>query len=227
MSLRLTWIDRVLEQRAFVLASGSPRRKDILSKLGIIFTVVPSTFPETLDKSSFPNAEAYATTNAQQKAAEVMDRLLSEQKPGNDLTKPLVVIGADTVVVVRSDDERDVILEKPENADAARAMLRRLADQKSHRVVTGVSILTQAEGKKWTERGFSECTEVTFDGLSEEILDAYITSGEPFDKAGGYGYQGLAAFFIPRINGCYYNVVGFPAFSFLRELGSMASSGLL
>ncbi len=174
-----------------VLASASPRRRELLTQVGYSFTVHPAHIPEDPRPAETPIA--YVTRLARQKAEAVFAEL-SVKSPD-----PLQVLGADTTVVV---DEQ--ILAKPENpADAAR-MLRQLSGR-SHQVITGVAVVSRES----TEVA-AEVTAVRFLTLSEAEIESYVATGEPMDKAGAYGIQGRAARWIPRIEGCYFNVVGLP-----------------
>lgn len=176
-----------------ILASASPRRREILSTLGISLKIVPSTFPETLDKSQFADAAAYATATALAKGREVCGK--------TDMQNGTVVVSADTVVV-----SQDRILEKPTDEADAHDMLRALAGQ-CHQVITAV-VMFMKQGTDIVHRSFHEITHVEFYPLSDAIIRSYVASGEPMDKAGGYGYQGAARFFVKKIDGCYWNVVG-------------------
>ena len=175
-----------------VLASASPRRRELLTQAGFTFTVHPAHVPEDPLPGEAPIA--YVTRLAREKA-EAVFRELSSKAPAT----PQVVLGADTTVTL---DNR--ILAKPEDpADAARML--RLLSGRSHHVITGVAVAT------------SECTEVAaeitavrFLSLSDAEIESYVASGEPMDKAGAYAIQGRAARWIPRIEGCYFNVVGLP-----------------
>ena len=182
---------------------------------------VPSTFAEDLDKSRFTPA-SYVQENALVKAREVWAKLYAqvEREPGQHLPVDMV-IGSDTVVSV---DDR--ILEKPEDADAAVAMLSSLSGRR-HCVYSGVAMLHRcADGAPFSappdvdpaslgvgscyEQLFVECTEVEFAELSEREIAAYVATGEPYDKAGGYGIQAAAGAFVKGIHGDYYNVMGLP-----------------
>ncbi|KAI9477854.1 MAG: maf-like protein [Benjaminiella poitrasii] len=146
------------------------------------------------------------------KATEVFDRCQEDPQ----LPKADVVIGADTIVV--ADD--DSVLEKPRDKAHAQEMMD-LLNGKTHHVLTGVQIFYKLKGK--VERvGFVERTNVTFSTLEPEIIQAYIESGEPFDKAGGYGIQGEASLFVESIQGDYWNVVGLPKNHLFRELTKIA-----
>ncbi|XP_054440997.1 probable bifunctional dTTP/UTP pyrophosphatase/methyltransferase protein isoform X2 [Pteronotus mesoamericanus] len=197
---------RQLLERRVVLASASPRRQDILTNAGLRFEVVPSRFKETLRKAAFPTAYAYAMETAKQKALE------------KDLRTPDIVIGADTVVVAEGE-----ILEKPVDKPDAYRMLSRL-NGKEHSVFTGVAIVRCSckDGRLDADVSeFHEETRVRFSQLSEELLWEYIHSGEPLDKAGGYGIQALGAMLVEHIHGDFFNVVGFPLNRFCKELAKL------
>ncbi|XP_077001971.1 putative bifunctional dTTP/UTP pyrophosphatase/methyltransferase protein [Tamandua tetradactyla] len=205
-------IGKLLGKRV-VLASASPRRREILSQAGLRFEVVPSRFKETLDKASFPTPYAYAIETAKQKALEVAHRMHLK-----DLRTPDIVIGADTIVTIGG-----LILEKPLDKQDAYRMLSRLSG-KEHSVVTGVVIVhcSSPEGRLETEAWeFHEETRVTFSELSEELLWEYIHSGEPMDKAGGYGIQTLGGMLVERVHGDFLNVVGFPLNHFCKKLAEL------
>ena len=173
-----------------VLASASPRRRELLAQAGFVFSVRPAHIPE----NPLPGEEpiAYVTRLAREKAEAVYRELsLSFNE--------LAVLGADTTVTLDGH-----ILAKPEDAADAARMLRMLSGR-THRVVTGVAVATA----KRVEVA-AEVTAVRFLTLSDHEIAEYIASGEPMDKAGAYGIQGRAAKWIPRIEGCYFNVVGLP-----------------
>ena len=174
-----------------ILASASPRRRELLTQAGFEFQVHPAHIPE--DPRPGEEPVAYVTRLAREKAQTAFARLAEESPSG------LVVLGADTTVTVDGE-----ILGKPEDAADAARMLRMLSGR-SHLVVTGVAVVTAQS----TEVA-SEVTAVRFLTLSEAEIEAYVASGEPMDKAGAYGIQGRAARWIPRIDGCYFNVVGLP-----------------
>eukprot|EP00833_Pecoramyces_ruminatium_P001996 jgi/Orpsp1_1/1176028/evm.model.c7180000056122.2 len=260
-----------------VLGSGSPRRKEILSKLGIPFIVDPSKFDESILDKSHTNVADYVRRNAIEKSLEVYCR---RKKNNSKENRNIIVVGADTVVSCQNK-----ILGKPNSVEDAKITLKNLRGQ-IHSVYTGVSILfplkesdiinyeeeipifnlenlisksqininnDSTKKRKIDENilnikierlpfeksyisnvssitlqdihslnknsnindiviiSFVEETQVTFsskdEAFSDEVIDAYVATGEPMDKAGSYGYQGLSAFFIEKINGCYYNVV--------------------
>lgn len=177
-----------------ILASASPRRKELLDQIGLTFEVETADIDETPRLGEEP--VAYTMRLAEHKASAVFARL---RLRGANADR-LVVLGADTTVVCEGQ-----ILGKPEDdADAAR-MLRLLAG-KRHTVVTGVAVVTGMAAPVVE----AEVTAVEMAPLSEVEIASYIATGEPQGKAGGYAIQGRAARFIPRIEGCYFNVVGLP-----------------
>jgi septum formation protein len=184
-----------------VLASASPRRRELLAQAGYSFKVHPAHIPE--DPLPGEDPIAYVIRLAREKAEAVFRELsaanLSAGKECLDGNSTLAVLGADTTVTLDNQ-----ILSKPQDAaDAARIL--RLLSGRTHRVLTGVSLVTAEETQV-----AAEATGVRFLTLSEEEIAAYIASGEPMDKAGAYAIQGRAARWIPRIEGCYFNVVGLP-----------------
>ncbi|MBQ4518244.1 MAG: septum formation inhibitor Maf [Clostridia bacterium] len=179
-----------------VLASGSPRRRELLEQIGLPFTVVPSQADETISEGLSPAMVVQSLSLL--KAADVA-RTQSEEA---------LVIGADTVVVL--DDE---ILTKPQDGQDAAQMLRRLSDR-CHSVLTGVTVFRRKDGKSVS---VAEETLVYFKKLSDSEIASYVASKEPLDKAGSYGIQGLGGLFIEKIEGDYYNVVGLP----LSRLGKL------
>jgi len=172
-----------------VLASASPRRRELLTQAGFSFEVHPADIAEDLLPGEEPIA--YVTRLAREKAQAVYNQLSANP----DLT----VLGADTTVTLDAH-----ILGKPEDAADAARMLRLLSGR-THRVITGVSVVSAER----TEVA-AEVTAVRFLTISEAEIAAYIATGEPMDKAGAYAIQGFAARWIPRIEGCYFNVVGLP-----------------
>ncbi|XP_030427683.1 probable bifunctional dTTP/UTP pyrophosphatase/methyltransferase protein [Gopherus evgoodei] len=202
-----------LVSKRVVLASASPRRQEILTNVGLRFEVVPSWFKETLEKSSFTAPYEYAIETAKQKALEVANRMHLKH-----LRTPDIVIGADTIVTVGKQ-----ILEKPVDKQDAYKMLSRLSG-KEHSVFTGVAIVhcSSKDNRLETEvTDFYEETKVKFAELSEELLWEYIHSGEPMDKAGGYGIQALGGMLVEYIHGDFLNVVGFPLNHFCKKLAEL------
>ena len=180
-----------------ILASQSPRRKEILESAGIPFTVRVAPVDESVRPGEAPMS--YVRRLAASKALAV-PRAAGE-----------VILAADTTVVIDGE-----ILGKPENAEDARRMLKLLSGR-THEVLTGICFAMQG-----TLQIDGETTLVEFAELTAQEIDAYIASGEPMDKAGAYGVQGLAGKFIRRMEGCYYNVVGLPVslvYRHLKKLG--------
>jgi septum formation protein len=178
----------MMESLDIILASRSPRRRELLGLLGRAFRIVEPTHEE--QRLPGEHAADYALRNAREKARSV----LPHAGPGRFL-----IIGADTIVVL---DER--ILEKPRDAAHARAMLRALSGRR-HEVITGLALLTSGH-----EQCIAVRTEVVFRALDDAEIEAYLATGEPFDKAGAYGIQGHAAHMVTEIHGSYTNVVGLP-----------------
>lgn len=183
----------------YILASASPRRKELLEQAGFEFEVIPSTIQETITKT---DPSEIVMELAARKAKDVS---------GNYGQKDCVVIGADTIVVYRGE-----ILGKPADKAEAYDMLSMLADR-THQVYTGVSLVISREGKVHT-RTFYESTDVTFCPISPKDLRAYIETGDPLDKAGAYGIQGAFAIHVKCICGDYNNVVGLPVCRLYQEL---------
>lgn len=195
-----------------VLASASPRRRELLTQAGFAFEIRPAQICE--DPRDGEDPIAYVTRLAREKAEAVFRDLTSNGKPGAPASavESLVVLGADTTVTLDNH-----ILGKPEDAADAARMLRILSGR-SHHVITGVAVVTGAR----TEIA-AEVTAVRFLTLSEDEIAAYVATGEPMDKAGGYAIQGFAARWIPRVEGCYFNVVGLPLALVCTMLESSAS----
>jgi len=181
-----------LNKYPIILASGSPRRKQLLEQIDLEFEVVPSQIYEDFSLNLSPTdfVEYYAQEKAKDVANSYSDKW---------------VIGADTIVVCESH-----ILGKPKNEKDSFQMLKRLSGN-THQVITGVSIQNI---KQDISESFHERTNVTFNTLSDNIINYYIETYEPFDKAGSYGIQDWFSVCVNRIDGCFYNVMGFPLSSF-------------
>lgn len=190
-----------------ILASASPRRRELLSQIGLDFTVLPSCADE--DITGFLPEEMVKELSAR-KALDVYDRLTKEGE------KEFVVIGADTVVSLE-----DTIMGKPKDEKEAVYMLGRLQGQ-VHQVYTGVTLVKS--GERDLAFSFAEQTDVIMFPMSREEIQSYVASGEPMDKAGAYGIQGKCAAFIRGIKGDYNNVVGLPIGRLFQE---MKSRGML
>ena len=191
---------------ALVLASASPRRRELLKNAGIPFIVQPSEIPELPREGESP--QACAERLAREKALDVF-RLRPQD----------FVLGADTIVIVNGQ-----ILGKPHDvADAAR-MLRLLVGR-THQVTTGICLMRPDDkGRSSVDDTRSETTRVTMSGLNEDDIRSYIATGEPMDKAGAYAIQGIASRWISQIEGDYFNVVGLPVslvYRMLQENGAL------
>ena len=184
-----------------VLASGSPRRKELLAKTGLKFSVVVSGGEEKAETSD--PAETVEKLSLD-KASAVADLLQAEKEPQ-------LIIGADTVVACDGE-----ILGKPSDREDAFRMLWKLQGQ-THQVYTGVTLLLKKK-HTWQAHTFSEKTDVQFYPVSREELLAYIETGEPMDKAGSYGIQGGFGIYLKGICGDYNNVVGLPVGRLVYEL---------
>jgi septum formation protein len=181
-------------QRRVILASGSPRRKELLAYVVPAFEIVPSDIDETASGSPALQVEKLAVD----KATDIAGRYPNA-----------VVIGADTLVAVNNQ-----VLGKPQDEEEAAAMLKQLS-ARTHTVYTGVAVIS--EGKAHTA---VESTQVTFCRMSDDEIHDYIATGEPMDKAGAYGIQGFGGKFITGIEGCFFNVMGLP----LNRLYNMLKS---
>ncbi len=181
-----------------ILASGSPRRKEIMEQVGIPFTCIPSTKEEIMRDCS---PDELVRELSLMKASDV-----SEQLQGD-----FIVLGADTVVAVNGK-----ILGKPKSKEHAFEMLSMLQNG-VHQVFTGVTVLCKSNDGSQTMRNFSVETKVFVRPMAEQQILDYIETGEPMDKAGAYAIQGLFAPFISGIEGDYYNIVGFPIAAIVKE----------
>ena len=211
-----------------ILASGSPRRRELLTQIGIPFKVIPA-LSEERTQSCDPEeiCRSLATGKAEEVAKRIMDaravysaqetEIFRDSCDGETAESSLYgeiprevassrrvrIIGADTIVVLRRE-----ILGKPKDAEDAARMLTELSGC-AHEVMTGVCVIDLCEGRRVSEASFSECTKVFVSGLTPQDIEDYIATGEPFDKAGAYGIQGVFA--------RYIDVVGLPAGRLFRE----------
>ena len=179
-----------------ILASASPRRRELLAQAGYDFDVQPSSLTES--RRPEEDAIRFATRLAREKAEEVF-----ASRPAAALAEPAIVLGADTVVVC----DGEVMGKPADPADAERMLL--LLAGRTHHVVTGVAVVWGSSSPPAIEVA-AELTQVTMRTLSPEEVSRYVATGEPMDKAGAYAIQGYAGRWIPRISGCYFNVVGLP-----------------
>ncbi len=189
-----------------ILASASPRRKQLLTQAGLTFTVAPADIDET------PLAGEAAAVYVQRLAVEKAQAVCALYRDRHTDGDPLTVLAADTAVVLQDGS----ILGKPVNAAAAAGMLSLLSGR-THAVMTGLAVVTPARTCSEVE-----ITQVHFNLISHEEIEAYVATGEPLDKAGAYAIQGYAARWIPRIEGDYFNVVGLPI---ARVVALLAEAG--
>ena len=180
-----------------ILASQSPRRKELLGLFHIPFTVRVADIDETMDSSRAPYSEVARVSR--------LKALAVPREPDD------VVIAADTIVVCEGK-----VLGKPHDADEAKQMLRLLSGR-DHQVMTGMTVL-----RGDTAAVVTEVTDLHFRDLTDKEIDAYVASGEPMDKAGAYGIQGGAALFCQRLEGDYYNVMGLPVCRLAQVLKELA-----
>ena len=201
----MTLVDAASRAPALVLASGSPRRRQILAQLGLAFEALaaPDGVETPWDRSEEPTS--FAVRLARRKAAAV-----SEVRPD------ALVVAADTVVVLEGE-----VLEKPDDEADARRMLARLAGRE-HIVHTGAAVEAPGAGGERSVAVGLESTRVRFRPLGADEIDRYVATGEPLDKAGAYGIQGYGAALVESVGGCYFNVMGFPV---VRVLALLAETG--
>ncbi len=180
------------------LASKSPRRRMLFKKLGMQFKTLN---PQINEKISKKNPRHYAMELAKRKVVAVENKIDEG-----------IIIGVDTVVVINN-----TILGKPHNKNEARNMLN-LLSEKTHKVISGIYVLIKPQHKFWCK---SEVTYVKFRKLSKNEIEHYISTREPYDKAGGYGIQENGSAFVEKVEGCYFNVVGLPIKKLLLGLKSI------
>jgi len=186
-------------ERVLILASGSPRRRELLTQAGYVFTVKAADIDESIRAGEEP--EEYVRRLALEKA-----KAVAAGAP------EATVIGSDTTVVLDGE-----ILGKPADVEEASAMLERLSGR-VHQVHTGVAVVAQGGARAVSH---VETTHVTFNLIPTAELERYLATGDSLDKAGAYGIQGYAARWIPRIDGCYFNVMGLPVAATVRLLGQL------
>ena len=186
-----------------ILASASPRRAEILRDAGFHFSVLSSAIDETAYPGEAPH-------DLVQRLAIAKAELVAARAVG-----PAIIIAADTEVTLDGH-----IFGKPRSSEDARHMLEKLSGR-THAVLTGVALVRLPDGERVT---FVETTHVHFAKLDEDEINRYLATGEPHDKAGAYGIQGRAGRYIPRIEGCYFNVVGLPLARLTRALTDLGWS---
>ncbi|XP_074604557.1 dTTP/UTP pyrophosphatase [Brevipalpus obovatus] len=222
-------IAHILGKQNNVLASTSPRRHSLLESIGLKFKVIDSGFNEQLIRDKFSHPCEYVKENAKQKAIHAHKKLLATGDRAD------LIIGADTVVTFQ-----DQIFEKPKDEEDALNILTKLSGN-WHTVFTGVALITypsssqatggdsnqdqnsarmdgDGSGDDFMVTTFHEATEVYICQMTKNIIKSYIETGEPMDKAGAYGIQGIGATLVESIKGDYFNVVGLPLHRLTKEL---------
>jgi len=182
--------------KKIILASQSPRRRDLLKQIGLKFEIDPSNYEEDMSLKMEPN-----------KLAEFLS--LGKAKDVAQRHKDSIIISADTIVAIDGE-----VFGKPKTPERAKYMLQKFSG-KAHSVITGFTIIDTETNKQVSK---SVETRVYFKNLSEKEINTYIATGEPLDKGGGYAIQGLAALFVEKIEGDYFNIVGLPILSLTTEL---------
>jgi len=185
--------------KKIILASQSPRRRDLLKQIGLKFETDPSNYEEDMALKMEPN-----------KLAEFLS--LGKAKDVAQRHKDSIIISADTIVAIDGE-----VFGKPKTPERAKYMLQKLSGR-AHSVITGFTIIDTGTNKQASK---SVETKVYFKNLSENEIDAYIATGEPLDKGGGYAIQGLAALFVEKIEGDYFNIVGLPILALTTELKNL------
>lgn len=201
--------------RRIILASASPRRKELLEQIGLEFEICPAKSEEIITKTV---PQEVVMELSRQKAEEVAVMVTTYNEKHKEIVTPsdILIIGADTVVAYGGQ-----ILGKPKDEQDAKRMLSMLSGN-THSVYTGVTLCLIDPNGRVGEIVFYEKTDVTMFPITEEEMERYIATGEPFDKAGSYAIQGKSAIFIEKIEGDYNNVVGLPVthiYQKLKEVG--------
>ncbi len=198
-----------------VLASASPRRREILSQAGLEYIVEPSEFDERGVRGGAP--EEYVRALSRGKAEEVYRRLTRNRGKAEASGRPLLVLGADTVVA----HGRHLLNKPQDRADAAKMLAKLQGD--CHEVYTGVALCRRRENGEEELRSLAVKTEVHFYPVTQEEIERYLDCGEYADKAGAYAIQGRFAAYIREIRGDYYNVVGLPLSAVVQELKALGA----
>lgn len=182
---------------SIILASSSPRRMQLLKQINIDFEAIAADIDERVNSEISP--QKLALNLSYKKAYSVYEKSL----------KTSIVIGADTIVV------KDGIMGKPSNREDAFIMLKKLSGQ-WHKVITAITVIN---GKRGGERiSEFEVTKVKMRSMDDDLINSYIDTDDPYDKAGAYGIQGIGALLVERVDGCFYNVVGLPIMRLVKIL---------
>lgn len=190
--------------KKIVLASASPRRRELLSQIGVTFEVKPADGEERITSTEPSKVVEELSLQKAMFTAKALE------KENGHVPAGYIVIGADTIV-----SYEDRILGKPSSREEAVQMLRMLQGN-THQVYTGVTVLAEEDGS-WKPHTFFECTDVIFYPVTDEEITAYVESGDPMDKAGSYGIQGAWGAYVKGIRGDYNNVVGLPVARLIYE----------
>ncbi len=186
-----------MKHAKIILASASPRRIQLMKQIGIKFDAVAPDIDEI--PGLYESPEQFSIRMSYEKALSVYVKV----------AEPVIVIGADTVVAL------DEIMQKPQTREEAEDMLMKLSGR-WHEVITGLTVMSGTDRAEYSS--VYEVTRVKMRQIGKKLCDAYINTGEPMDKAGAYGIQGMGALLVEKTDGCFYNVVGLPLFRLVREL---------
>lgn len=205
-----------LGTKRVILASTSPRRKELFDRLGINYEVIPSGFAEDLEKSSYSSPAAYSAATCKQKAEQVLMKTTTM----DPVNSPSLIVSADTIVVCNG-----IVYEKPLDRKDAKRMLMEISG-KVIQVVTAVTVIyrtSHEDGKvdEYKTIEFDETTEMSMVEMNEELIESYLELGQGMDHSGALSYQGGAFILVARVNGCFYNLIGFPATRFYQILSSI------
>lgn len=199
-------------EKHLILASNSPRRRELLEQADYAFAVIPSKVKEVITKTA---PKEIVMELSCEKAEDVFEGMKKEEREKS------IVLGADTVVACKNSRGELQILGKPKDGEDAFRMLKSLQGN-FHFVYTGVTLVWLEEGKEVKKESFAVETKVTFYPMTDEEIWAYIRTGEPMDKAGAYGIQGKGAVYIREITGDYNNVVGLPLGELYQKMKKIA-----
>lgn len=191
--------------KKYYLASASPRRKELLGSLGIEFEIMPAVSEEVITDTA---PAKVVESLSRQKSEEIFHKILTNE------SADIIVIGADTVV-----SYKQKILGKPKGTDSARSMITMLSGN-VHQVFTGVTVMYRLNGQQGSVT-FHSKTDVEVYEMTEKEIESYISTSEPYDKAGGYGIQGLFGRYVKGISGDYNNVVGLPISELYHVLSNL------
>ncbi|MCK4259378.1 MAG: septum formation inhibitor Maf [Halanaerobiales bacterium] len=193
--------------KKLILASASPRRRDLLKQIELDFEIIPSTVEENISESDpIKLVGDLALLKASDVAQKVAQKVTTKEK--------FLVLGADTLVV-----DGQTVLGKPSSKEEAFQMLKRLSGR-NHQVMTGIAVVDSETEQHWVD---VEITQVYFRELTDSEIERYVESGEPMDKAGAYAIQEKGALFVKKIDGCFFNVVGLPI---LRTIEMLNQGGI-